>query len=103
MKEQKSGTISGAPPVRSMVGIALCANQSMMRSIVSRVMISFRFGPAFTWQCTQMRLQSFPTFTCSTSILVWRNDNERADRISEKRFTPLSSDDAENAQRSERY
>jgi hypothetical protein len=28
----------------------------MMQSIVSRVMISFRFGPAFTWQCTQVRL-----------------------------------------------
>ena len=44
--------------------MSVFASQSTIRSTVSRVMISLRFGPAFTWQCTQVRLQSLPTLTC---------------------------------------
>ena len=49
-------------------------------------MISLRFGPAFTWQCVQVRLQSLPTLTWRISGRVRRNSRPSAVSRSEKRF-----------------
>src|SRR5204863_7152458 len=65
-----------APPVRSTVGIFVFASQSIIRSMVCRVMISFRFGPAFTWQCTHVRLQSLPPLTWRISGRPRRSEIE---------------------------
>src|SRR5262245_23217835 len=91
MKYRKSGIISGAPPVRSTVGISVSASQSIIRSTVSRVMISLRFGPAFTWQCTQMRLQSLPTLTCRISGRARRSEIDCSLSLCAKRFIPNST------------
>src|SRR5947208_795548 len=86
MKRRKSGIISGAPPVRSTIGMSVFASQSTIRSTVSRVMISLRFGPAFTWQCTQVRLQSLPTLTCKISGRPRRSESERSASLWANRF-----------------
>src|SRR5947208_14854404 len=86
MKRRKSGIISGAPPVRSTIGMSVFASQSTIRSTVSRVMISLRFGPAFTWQCTQVRLQSLPTVSCKISGRPRRSESERSASLWANRF-----------------
>src|SRR5690242_1874845 len=58
----------------------------MIRSTVSRVMISLRFGPAFTWQCTQVRLQSLPALTWRISARPRRSERERSASVWANRF-----------------
>src|SRR5216110_2356872 len=66
--------------------MSVFASQSTIRSTVSRVMISLRFGPAFTWQCTQVRLQSLPTLTCKISGRPRRSESERSASLWANRF-----------------
>src|SRR5436189_1498218 len=66
--------------------MSVFASQSTIRSTVSRVMISLRFGPAFTWQCTQVRLQSLPMLTCKISGRLRRSESERSASLWANRF-----------------
>src|SRR5262249_16612681 len=49
------------------------------------------FGPAFTWQCTQVRLQSLPTLTCKISGRPRRSKSERSTSVCANRFIVTSS------------
>src|SRR5438552_1809276 len=66
--------------------MSVFASQSTIRSTVSRVMISLRFGPAFTWQCTQVRLQSLLMLTCKISGRLRRSESERSASLWANRF-----------------
>ena len=68
--QRKWGFSSGAPPVMSTVGIVVCSSASRHSSIVSRVIISRRSGPASTWQWRHVWLQSLPTLIWKISMRV---------------------------------
>src|SRR6516225_6455598 len=68
--------------------MSVFASQLMIRSTVSRVMISLRFGPAFTWQCTQVRLQSLPTLTWRISGRARRSEIDFSLSLCANRFIP---------------
>src|SRR5438445_4279829 len=67
--------------------MSVFASQSMIRSTVLRIMTSLRFGPAFTWQCTQVRLQSLPTLTWRISGRPRRSEIDCSLSLCAKRFT----------------
>ena len=54
----------------STVGMAVCRSAARHCAIVSRVITSRRSGPASTWQCRQVWLQSFPTLIWKIEIAV---------------------------------
>jgi hypothetical protein len=73
---------SGTPPVRSNVrtpGFAV-RNATMLRT-VSEDICSTRFGPALTWQWTQLWLQRQPRLTWSVST-TWRRSAGKSVRTS---------------------
>src|SRR5205823_10593847 len=71
--------------------MSVFASQSIIRSIVSRVMISLRLGPAFTWQCVQVRLQSLPTLTWRISGRTRRSEIECSVSFRANLFIPRES------------
>ena len=88
--QRKLGFNSGAPPVISTVGMSVLASTVMHSSAVSRDMISCRSGPASTWQCRQVWLQSLPTFIWNTVIPVAaRGERPESARACSKGLRPL--------------
>ena len=76
---RKRGCSSGAPPVRSTV----CAPVrriawSTWSTVASSIMASVRSGPASTWQCLQVMLQSFPRLTWKISSFAGARSGARA-------------------------
>ena len=63
----KLGCISGAPPVKSTVSMELFFITFKHSSKVIWVIISFRSGPASTWQWAQTWLHIYPRLICSTA------------------------------------
>lgn len=72
MRWRKSGNISGAP--REIDNRNFRRGEPIDNAVAgSRVIISFRFGPAFTWQCVQVRLHNLPTLICRISGFARRS------------------------------
>jgi hypothetical protein len=57
----------------STVGMSVRARTARHSSAVSGVITSVRVGPASTWQCAQVWLQSFPTLIWKVSIPLARS------------------------------